>query len=122
MMTLEQIRQRNKAENAAAQRLQAAGPAAGRWAKEKGQGRRRGVRCCSGLWSALAAMVPAGCVPVPVVGLICWRCRLAWSALALFQPQRFQRHGWRLRCSIRAGFGRLPEGSDSPPNGIERQV
>ena len=26
---------------------------------------------CSGLWSALAAMVPAGCVPVPVVGLIC---------------------------------------------------
>ena len=92
------------------------------WAKEKGQGRRRGVRCCSGLWSALAAMVPAGCVPVPVVGLICWRCRWAWSALALFQPQRFQRHGWRWRCSIRAGFGRLPEGSDSPPNGIEKQV
>lgn len=70
---------------------QAAGPAAGRWTKEKGQGRRRGVRCCSGLWSALAAMVPAGCVPVPVVGLICWRCRWAWSALALFQAQRFQR-------------------------------
>ena len=23
-------------------------------------------------------------------------------------------HGWRWRCSIRAGFGRLPEGSDSP--------
>ena len=101
---------------------QAAGLAAGRWAKEKGQGRRRGVRCCSGLWSALAAMVPAGCTPVPVVGLICWRCRLAWSALALFQAQRFQRHGWRWRCSTRAGFGRLPEGSDSPPNGIERQV
>ena len=106
---------------------QAAGQAAGRWAKEKGQGRRRGVRCCSGLWSALAAMVPAGCVPVPVVGLICWRCRWAWSALALFQAQRFQlaafqRHGWRWRCSIRAGFGRLPEGLDSPPNGIERQV
>ena len=49
---------------------QAAGPAAGRWAKEKGQGRRRGVRCCSGLWSALAAMVPAGCVPVQEVGAI----------------------------------------------------
>ena len=46
---------------------QAAGPAAGRWAKEKGQGRRRGVRCCSGLWSALAAMVPAGGVPVQEV-------------------------------------------------------
>lgn len=101
---------------------QAAGPAAGRWAKEKGQGRRRGVRCCSGLWSALAAMVPAGCVPVPVVGLICWRCRWAWSALAPFPLSAFQRHGWRWRCSIRAGFGRLPEGSDSPPNGSEKQV
>ena len=77
---------------------------AGRWAKEKGQGRRRGVRCCSGLWSALAAMVPAGCVPVPVVGLICWRCRWAWSALAPFPLATFQRHGWRWRCSIRVNF------------------
>lgn len=77
---------------------------AGRWAKEKGQGRRRGVRCCSGLWSALAAMVPAGCVPVPVVGLICWRCRWAWSALAPFPLAAFQRHGWRWRCSIRCVF------------------
>jgi hypothetical protein len=77
---------------------------AGRWAKEKGQGRRRGVRCCSGLWSALAAMVPAGCVPVPVVGLICWRCRWAWSALAPFPLSAFQRHGWRWRCSIRVNF------------------
>lgn len=83
---------------------QAAGPAAGRWAKEKGQGRRRGVRCCSGLWSALAAMVPAGCVPVPVVGLICWRCRWAWSALAPFPLAAFQRHGWRWRCSVRVNF------------------
>ena len=95
---------------------------AGRRRKRKGQGRRRGVRCCSGLWSALAAMVPAGCVPVPVVGLICWRCRWAWSALAPFPLSAFQRHGWRWRCSIRAGFGRLPEGSDSPPNGSEKQV
>lgn len=77
---------------------------AGRWAKEKGQGRRRGVRCCSGLWSALVAMVPAGCVPVPVVGLICWRCRWAWSALAPFPLAAFQRHGWRWRCSIRVNF------------------
>lgn len=77
---------------------------AGRWAKEKGQGRRRGVRCCSGLWSALAAMVPAGCVPVPVMGLICWRCRWAWSALAPFPLSAFQRHGWRWRCSIRVNF------------------
>lgn len=97
-------------------------------AKEKGQGRRRGVRCCSGLWSALAAMVPAGCVPVPVVGLICWRCRWAWSALALFQAPRFQAP--RFQRAARAAlavlhpgrFCRLPEGSDSPPNGIEKQV
>ena len=59
---------------------------------------------------------------VPVVGLICWRCRWAWSALAPFPLSAFQRHGWRWRCSIRAGFGRLPEGSDSPPNGSEKQV
>lgn len=72
--------------------------------KKKGQGRRRGVRCCSGLWSALAAMVPAGCVPVPVVGLICWRYRWAWSALAPFPLSAFQRHGWRWRCSIRVNF------------------
>lgn len=77
---------------------------AGRRRKRKGQGRRHGVRCCSGLWSALAAMVPAGCVPVPVVWLICWRCRWAWSALAPFPLSAFQRHGWRWRCSIRANF------------------
>ena len=92
----------------------------GKAAQKKRPGRRRVVRCCSGLWSALAAMVPAGCVPVPAVGLICWRW--AWSALAPFPLSAFQRHGWRWRCSIRAGFGRLPEGSDSPPNGSEKQV
>ena len=27
-----------------------------------------------------------------------------------------------LKRAIRAGFGRLPEGSDSPPNGSEKQV
>lgn len=50
--------------------IRQAGQAAGggRWAKEKGQGRRRGVRCCSGLWSALAWWYCAGCVPVQVVG------------------------------------------------------
>lgn len=81
-----------------------AGRAGGKAAQEKGQGRRRGVRCCSGLWSALAAMVPAGCVPVSVVGLICWRCRWAWSALAPFPLSAFQRHGWRWRCSTRVNF------------------
>ena len=44
------------------------------------------------------------------------------AALAPFPLSAFQRHGWRWRCSIRAGFGRLPEGSDSPPNGSEKQV
>ena len=56
------------------------------------------------IWAALAAMVPAGCVPVPVVELICWRCRWAWSALAPFPLSAFQRHGWRWRCSIRVNF------------------
>ena len=42
--------------------------------------------------------------PVPVVGLICWRCRWAWSALAPFPLSAFQRHGWRWRCSIRCVF------------------
>lgn len=77
---------------------------AGRRRKRKRPGRRCVVRCCSGLWSALAAMVPAGCVPVPVVGLICWRCRWAWSALAPFPLSAFRRHGWRWRCSIRVNF------------------
>lgn len=46
-----------------------AGGRRGRWAKEKGQGRRRGVRCCSGLWSVLAvAICCAGCIPVHIVG------------------------------------------------------
>lgn len=81
-----------------------AGGKAWKMGKRKRPGRRRGVRCCSGLWSALAAMVPAGCVPVPVVGLICWRCRWAWSALAPFPLSAFQRHGWRWRCSIRCVF------------------
>lgn len=68
---------------------------AGRWAKEKGQGRRRDVRCCSGLWSAPAAMVPAGCVPVPVVGLICWRCRRALVPAAPDPPARGTGYGCR---------------------------
>lgn len=67
---------------------------AGRWAKEKGQGRRRGVRCCSGLWSALAwwyccagpdlvqAVGGGGLFPCSGAGPL--------LALALFQAQRFQ--------------------------------
>lgn len=93
---------------------------AGRWAKEKGQGRRRGVRCCSGLWSALAVRSAA-----PGAS----RCRrLALypgilstlpgaAGLHLIRLQRF-----RLAVLHPVRFCRLPEGSDSPPNGIERQV
>lgn len=67
---------------------------AGRWAKEKGQGRRRGVRCCSGLWSALAvAICCAGCIPVQAVGggglFPCSGAGLL-LALALIRAQRFQ--------------------------------
>ena len=67
----------------------------GRWAKEKGQGRRRGVRCCSGLWSALAVVICcAGCIPVQVVGggdLLPVPVPGPLLALALIQAQRFQR-------------------------------
>ena len=88
----------------------------GPWAKEKGQGRRRGVRCCSGLWSALAAMVPAGCVPVPVVWLICWRCRWAWSALARVPLAPFQ--GGTVSPPDDPAKCRRAKGSDSSLNGI----
>lgn len=92
---------------------------AGRWAKEKGQGRRRGVRCCSGLWSALAAMVPAGCVPVQEVGAIPgYSAHFTRGGRAAPDPL----HRFRLVVLHPGQFCRLPEGSDSPPNGIERQV
>ena len=62
--------------------------------KRKRPGRRRGVRCCSGLWSALAwwyccagpdlvqAVGGGGLFPCSGAGLL--------LALALFQAQRFQ--------------------------------
>ena len=62
--------------------------------------------------AALAAVLLAGTAPKAA----------EIGALAPFPLAAFQRHGWRWRCSIRAGFGRLPEGSDSPPNGSEKQV
>ena len=79
---------------------------------------------CGVIGAALAVLLVSVCfwLAVQVGGVICWRCRWAWSALAPFPLAAFQRHGWRWRCSIRAGFGRLPEGSDSPPNGSEKQV
>ena len=71
-----------------------AGGMAGRWAKEKGQGRRRGVRCCSGLWSALAWWYCcAGPDPVQAVGgggLFPCSGAGPLLVLALFQAQRFQ--------------------------------
>lgn len=94
--------------------------------RKMGKRKRPGqaARCALLLWPLVCTGCngSGGVCPGAGGGLICWRCRWAWSALALFQAQRFQRHGWRWRCSIRAGFGRLPEGSDSPPNGIEKQV
>ena len=46
-----------------------AGGRAWKMGKRKRPGRRRVVRCCSGLWSALAdAICCAGCIPVHIVG------------------------------------------------------
>ena len=54
---------------------------AGRWAKEKGQGRRRGVRCCSGLLSALAvrSAAPGASRCISCAAGVCspFRCRSA---------------------------------------------
>ena len=70
------------------------------------------MRCCSGLWSALAvAICCAGCIPVQVVGggdlFPCSGAGLL--ALALIRAQRFRLHlirlhGCRWRCSIRCVF------------------
>lgn len=84
---------------------------AGRRRKRKRPGRRRVVRCCSGLLSALAVRSAApgasrciswaaGSAPRSGAGVL---------ALALIRAQRFplsafQRHGWRWRCSIRVNF------------------
>lgn len=77
---------------------------AGRRRKRKGQG--GGAWCAAALAFGLhwRQWFRRGCVPVPAVGLICWRCRWAWSALAPFPLSAFQRHGWRWRCSIRVNF------------------
>ena len=91
MMTLEQIRERNRKENAAARRLQAAGYRLEGWDPRTGQ--RIAARITSEntnaerrtfysfpTWQDAAGTVPPG------------------------------------------QFCRLPEGSDSPPNGSEKQV
>lgn len=101
---------------------QAAGPAAGRWAKEKGQGRRRGVRCCSGLWSALAvrSAAPGASRCISWAAGVCspFRCRAAGAGTdpgATVPAGNVPAwHGLRWRCSIRCVFVPPPEGSDSP--------
>ena len=69
-----------------------AGGRRGRWAKEKGQGRRRGVRCCSGLVCA------GGCDLLrrvhPGAGGGRW-----WSASRF----RCRVYCWRWHCSRRNG-------------------
>ena len=98
-----------------------AGGQAGRCGKRKRPGRRRVVRCCSGLLSALAVRSAAP----GASRCISWAagsapCSGAWLlSLALIRAQRFRLHlirlhGLRWRCSIRCVFVPPPEGSDSP--------
>ena len=94
----------------------------GRWAKEKGQGRRRGVRCCSGLLSALAVRSAAPgasrCISWAVAVCSPFRCRAAGAGTdpgATVPAGNVPAwHGLRWRCSIRCVFVPPPEGSDSP--------
>lgn len=102
---------------------------AGRRRKRKRPGRRRVVRCCSGLLSALAVRSAApgasrciswaaGSAPRSGAGVL---------ALALIRAQRFQlstfQRGTACAGTVPPGqFCRLLEGSDSPPNGSEKQV
>ena len=97
--------------------------------KKKARAAARGALL---LWPSVCtggAICCAGCVPVHIVGGgVCspFRCRAAGAGTdpgATVPAGNVPAwHGLRWRCSIRAGFGRLPEGSDSPPNGSEKQV
>lgn len=99
-----------------------AGGKARRMGKRKRPGRRRVVRCCSGLLSALAVRSAApgasrciswaaGSAPRSGAGVL---------ALALIRGATVPAgnvpawHGLRWRCSIRCVFVPPPEGSDSP--------
>lgn len=93
---------------------------AGRWAKEKrpGQTARRALL----LWPLVCTGGNGSGGVRPGAGG--WRYTRVFCPLYPGRPgctgSGCNGSGWW--CSIRAVFGRLPEGSDSPPNGIERQV
>lgn len=89
--------------------------------KRKRPGRRRVVRCCSGLLSALAvrSAAPGASRCISWTAGSAPRSGSELLALALIRAQRFRLHlirlhGLRWRCSIRCVFVPPPEGSDSP--------
>lgn len=90
---------------------------AGRQGKRKRPRRRRVVRCCSGLLSALAVRFAAPCASrcISWAAGVCslFRCRAAGAGTdpGATVPAW---HGLRWRCSIRCVFVPSPEGSDSP--------
>ena len=95
--------------------------------KRKRPGRRRVVRCCSGLLSALAvrSAAPGASRCISWAAWVCspFRCRVADAGTdpgATVPAGNVPAwHGLRWRRSIRCVFVPPPEGSDSPPNGIE---
>lgn len=99
-----------------------AGRAGGRRRKRKRPGRRRVVRCCSGLLSALAVRSAAPgasrCISWAVAVCSPFRRRAAGAGTdpgATVPAGNVPAwHGLRWRCSIRCVFVPPPEGSDSP--------
>ena len=98
---------------------------AGRRRKRKRPGRRRVVRCCSGLLSALAVRSAAPgasrCISWAVVVCSPFRFRAAGAgtdpgATVPAAPDPAARPALAVLHPVR--FCRLPEGSDSPPNGV----
>ena len=107
-----------------------AGRAGGRRVKARQKKKARAAaRCALLLWPSVCtggAICCAGCVPVHIVGGgVCspFRCRVAGAGTdpgATVPAGNVPAwHGLRWRCSIRCVFVPPPEGSDSPPNGIE---
>lgn len=90
--------------------------------KRKRPGRRRVVRCCSGLLSALAvrSAAPGASRCISWAAWVCspFRCRAAGAGTdpgATVPAGNVPAwHGLRWRCSIRCVFVPPPEGSDSP--------
>lgn len=99
-----------------------AGGKAWKMGKRKRPGRRRVVRCCSGLLSALAvrSAAPGASRCISWAAVVCspFRCRAAGTGTdpgATVPAGNVPAwHGLRWRCSIRCVFVPPPEGSDSP--------